>query len=404
MLAILLAPVYLALNLYFLFRLLTWLKMISRGTKKLYIKIPVIVVFTFFASAMIVGFFLPKGTGAKRYMVMIGNDWYGVCLYTALVLISADLARLAVLLFERKKGIAHSKIRTRRNHILTGALCVAVIAATSIYGVLNAKVIHTTDYAFTVDKKAGNIEELNVVMVADLHMGYNIGCSHIQRMVEKINEKKPDLVVIAGDIFDNEYESLESPERLIQILKKIESRYGVYACYGNHDIAEKIIGGFTFDFHSSKKKQSDERMDAFLKKAGITLLMDEAVFIDNSFYLYGRPDAQKPGLGSEKRKTPKEIMEGLDEKKPILVIDHEPLELEELANAGVDVDFCGHTHDGQTFPLNLSCRLIWENSYGYLKKGAMHNVVTSGVGLYGPFMRVGTKAEICSIKIHFRSA
>lgn len=92
----------------------------------------------------------------------------------------------------------------------------------------------------------------------------------------------------------------------------------------------------------------------------------------------------------------------LDTEKPVLVLDHEPRQLQELAAAGVDVDFCGHTHDGQLFPGNLIVRKIWENSYGYLKKDAMHNIVTSGVGVFGPNMRVGTKSEICKITIHFR--
>lgn len=403
MFAILLAPVYLALNLYFLFRLLIWLGMMSEKTKKLYIRIPVIVIFSFFSLAMIVGFFLPKASSAKRNMVMIGNYWYGVCLYTAMVLLTADIARLGILFMERRKKTGPFRIRTKKIHVLIGTLCVAVIAATTIFGVIHAGVIHTADYAFTVDKKAGKMEKLHIVLVADLHMGYNIGCDHIQRMVEKINAQDPDLVVIAGDIFDNDYDSLEDPERLIHILKGIKSRYGIYACYGNHDVAEKIIGGFTFESVGSEKKQSDARMDELLQKAGITLLMDESVLINDSFYLYGRPDAEKPGRGVKVRKTPEEIMKGLDTEKPVIVLDHEPRELDELAKAGVDVDLCGHTHDGQIFPLNLTCRLIWENSYGYMKKGRMHNVVTSGVGLYGPFMRVGTDAEIVNISILFQS-
>lgn len=402
MFAILLAPVYLVLNLYFLFRLLTWLGMISERTKKLYVKIPVIAVFSFFAGAMIVGFFLPETSGAKRYMVMTGNYWYGVCLYTAMVLVTADIARLIILFIEHKKKSGQLRIRTKKVHVLIGTLCIVIITVTSICGVINAGVIHTADYEFTVDKKAGDMEKLDIVLVADLHMGYNIGCSHIQRMVKKINAQNPDLVVIAGDIFDNDYDSLEDPEQLIRLLGGIKSRYGVYACYGNHDIDEKIIGGFTFHFDDSEKKQSDARMDELLKKAGITLLIDESVLINDSFYLYGRPDAEKPGRGVEVRNTPEEIMKGLDAKKPVIVLDHEPREFGELAEAGVDVDLCGHTHDGQIFPLNLTCRLIWENSYGYMKKGNMHNVVTSGVGLYGPFMRVGTEAEIANIKIRFK--
>ena len=91
----------------------------------------------------------------------------------------------------------------------------------------------------------------------------------------------------------------------------------------------------------------------------------------------------------------------MDKDKPIIVLDHQPKELRELADAGVDLDLCGHTHDGQMFPGNLIIKLMWENACGYLQKGQMHNIVTSGVGVFGPDMRVGTKAEICPITVHF---
>ena len=90
---------------------------------------------------------------------------------------------------------------------------------------------------------------------------------------------------------------------------------------------------------------------------------------------------------------------------PVLMGKPETLEgldsLEALAAAGVDVDLCGHTHDGQMFPGNLTVRLFWENACGYLRVGSMHSIVTSGVGLFGPNMRVATRAEICPITIHF---
>lgn len=271
-----------------------------------------------------------------------------------------------------------------------------------LYGIGNARNIRTTPYEITVHKDGGSIHELHVILIADLHLGYNIGISQMEQMVEKINANHPDLIVIAGDIFDNSYEALKDPERLIEILKGMESTYGTYACYGNHDIDERILAGFTFGSGSKAGKSSDPRMDEFLKDAGITLLQDEGVLIADSFYLYGRPDASKPGKGFEKRKTPEELTEDMDLSKPILVIDHEPKELQELADAGVDVDFGGHTHDGQLFPMNLTSRLIWENAAGLLKKGDMYSIVTSGVGIYGPNMRVGTIAEICPVKIIFQ--
>ncbi len=91
----------------------------------------------------------------------------------------------------------------------------------------------------------------------------------------------------------------------------------------------------------------------------------------------------------------------MDLSKPVFVIDHQPAELQQLADAGVDMDFCGHTHDGQMFPGNLLMSLLWENSCGYLQKDTMHNIVTSGAGVLGPNMRVGTASEICVVTVTF---
>ena len=117
-----------------------------------------------------------------------------------------------------------------------------------------------------------------------------------------------------------------------------------------------------------------------MEQAGITLLRDESVMIADEIVLYGRPDAKKPGRGITVRRTPGEITSGLDLSKPIFVIDHEPGELQELADAGADLDLCGHTHDGQMFPGNILTAMMWENACGYLKKDDMHSIVTSGSG------------------------
>lgn len=139
------------------------------------------------------------------------------------------------------------------------------------------------------------LDSLQVVLAADLHIGYNTGCGRMRTMVEEINVLQPDLVVLAGDIFDNEYEALDNPEELAAILGSIQSRYGVYACYGNHDVSEKILAGFTFP--QEGEKASDPRMDQLLEEAGITLLRDETVLIDDAFYLCGRADSKSPVAG-----------------------------------------------------------------------------------------------------------
>ena len=432
MTAIFLAPVYILVNVYIFWRVTGWLKV---GFPALQTRGGVLAsaaVYSFFALSFLIAFLMPPQAAACRVMKQIGNYWLGVLLYMILIIVVADVVRLVLLhIFH----IDREKLCTPRMRRVVGRACMVLILVVSILGVVNAGIVRTTPYEITVNKQANKMDSLKVVLAADLHLGYNIGVRQMQKMVEKINEQDADLVVFAGDIFDNEWEAVEKPDEIAKILRGIRSKYGVYACYGNHDVEEPILAGFTFG--GSESKQSSAEMDSFLEHANIKLLRDEGVLIDDSFYLYGRPDAQRPGAaasaaastaagaGAEAnegtaqaasaqtvqnqtagaseytRLTPAEITQDMDKSKPILVIDHQPRELAELAAAGVDVDLCGHTHDGQIFPANIIVNLTWKNSYGYLKEGQMHNIVTSGVGLFGPNMRVGTKAEICPITIRF---
>ena len=387
MLAVYLSPIYIIANSYLLIRLHRWLGTCNPLFRKTGICVVISLAYVFLAASLLIAFFLPIGP-ARRIMKLISNYWLGILLYLILAVLMADAICFLLFLITKRR----LKCRTAA----AGGICAVVVLGLSAWGAYNARIIQVTPYEITVNKDGGRLENLNVVLAADLHLGYNIGTAHMMQMVDK----NADIVVFAGDIFDNEYEALDDPEELIAVLQKIQSKYGVYACYGNHDVEEKILAGFTFG--GNKKKESSIQMDEFLERAGIHLLQDEAVLIDDSFYLYGRPDAQRPGRGINMRKTAAELMGELDTEKPVIVIDHEPKELQELADAGVDIDLCGHTHDGQMFPANLITALMWENSYGYLKKDHMHTIVTSGVGLFGPNMRVGTIAEICPITVHFQ--
>ena len=399
MVAIYLAPAYLAVCAYILFRTIHWIQVLHSIFQNVWVCRGIGLIYFFVVFSILIAFMAPA-SGFRRFMKLLSNYWLGVLVYTIMTVGIADGLRL--LIKYPLKNVAFPGRELLFSNVGTavvGAVCAVIITTVSIYGMINAGNIQTTKYDISIDKKAGKLDSLNVVLIADLHLGYNIGCRHMEKMVEKINAQNPDLVVVAGDIFDNEYEALENPDRLAAILRGIQSKYGVYACYGNHDIQEKILAGFTFG--GKEKKESSVKMDEFLEKSGITLLRDEYVLIDDSFYLYGRPDYERPGRGIDERKSPQEITEDLDLSLPVLVIDHEPRELQELADAGVDADLCGHTHDGQLFPGNLTIKLMWENACGYLEKGNMHSIVTSGVGLFGPNMRVGTKSEICDIMMHF---
>ena len=90
-----------------------------------------------------------------------------------------------------------------------------------------------------------------------------------------------------------------------------------------------------------------------------------------------------------------------DTTKPVILLDHQPFHLNETAEKGVDLQLSGHTHNGQMWPLNYITAKIYELSYGYLKKGNTHFIVSSGYGLWGPRVRSGSRSEVLLINITF---
>ena len=393
---LILVPVYLLLNFYMLWRSLAWLKSVTRDFSTRVFPVLYISAYVIMACSMLIAFLLPVGSGVKQFAKLLSNYWLGCQLYMLMAVILVDLLRLILL---RTRLVRRELIQSRAALNVTGTLLMILIIGVTVGGSIHAQDIKERSYYVTVDKSCG-IQNLKIALVADWHLGYSVGVGQMQRMVDKINAADVDLVCVAGDMFDNEYEAVHRPEEIIEVLKGIRSTYGVYACWGNHDVAEPILGGFTFS--SMEWKKSDPRMDEFLEKAGIHLLEDEAVCIGDSFYLAGRLDYLKPGRAARERKTPQELLEGLDLSKPVIVMDHEPRQLQELAEAGADLDLSGHTHNGQIFPGNLMIGLFWENAYGCQEKDGMTSVVTSGIGVWGPNMRIGTDSEIVYVNVSFR--
>lgn len=394
MIFLFLLPFYLGVSSYMMFRFFYWMKHCNHRFNWLRFKVPFAVVYLFMALSPVIAFLLPKSAVAI-VIRRISTYWIGIMLYSLLYVVLFDLLRPIA----KHTKLKNTLLFSRGSVISIGSVVVACAVATCLYGIFNARNIKVNEYSVTVNKSCGSDKHLKAVLVADLHMGYAIGVDHITNMVEKINQQDADIVIIAGDIFDNSYDGMDDPEGIKAQLKSIKSKYGVYAVYGNHDIDEKILMGFTFDWGG--KQLHSEKMTNFMKECNIKLINDESVLINDEFYLVGRRDTDKPGTEDGTRAEISELTKDLDKTKPIFVLSHEPDELQKTADAGADIDFSGHTHDGQLFPGNLTIGLFWENPCGMIKKDNMYSIVTSGVGVYGTFMRVGTDAEICSVDIDF---
>ena len=195
------------------------------------------------------------------------------------------------------------------------------------------------------------------------------------------------------------YDSMDKPKEIEKQLKSIKSKYGTYAVFGNHDVKEKLFAGFSIS--SGKKAFRDNRMNTMLKDAGIKILDDEVEQIED-FYIIGRKDYSKAGDGTSNRLSIDKLVKDVDTSKFVIVLEHEPRDLGNISKKNIDLHVAGHTHAGQFFPLTVGTSIIWDNDYGYKKYNNMNSIVTSGVGVYGPNMRVGTDSEVVIINVKFK--
>ena len=400
MIAIYLSPIYLLLNLYILRWAYLWMGTCHSILRTLGFRLIFAVIYVLLSTSLLTGFLIKNPKSLHRMLKITGNYFLGIFLYTLVIILLADFGRILL------KYVFHASwIHSRTAFTVAGAICALLILLLSACGIFHAKYIKTTSYDVIINKTIPERTSMKVVLLADTHFGYNAGVLHARELVRKINKQKPDLVCIAGDIFDNEYDAIRNPEKLEKTLRGIKSTYGVYACWGNHDLNEEILAGFTFKHKDGDLSDiKDLRMKKFLEDSNIHILEDESVLINDQFYVIGRKDASLTEKIHETRKAPAQLTEKLDRDKPIIMIDHQPKELQELADAGVDLDLCGHTHDGQTFPGNFTIKLMWENPCGLLSKDNMTNITTSGAGVWGPAMRIGTDSEICSINIQLKNS
>ena len=341
------------------------------------------------------GAFLPD-SDLKYRLQGAGNIWLGFVIYFSVFLIGLSLLGKIVLLIQGKSA--------GRLH-LTGIFLVSMVCSLGLlaYGMIHAQDTIVTELDVPVNKSAGDRTDLDIVLIADLHLSVNSHLSTIEKMVDRINGAEPDAVVIAGDIFTSSYEGLRDPDKYAAALRKLKTKEGVYAVYGNHDVEETLFGGFPISPISEAFRT--RQMEQFCEDCGFTVLYDETVAIaDGNVQIAGRIDGEKAGDGTTNRKTAEELLRDTDPEKPVIVLQHEPTEFAELEKYGADLALCGHTHAGQFFPGNLIVPFFNENAYGYKNVSGLDTIVTSGIGYYGPPMRVGTDSEIMILHLHFKDA
>jgi predicted MPP superfamily phosphohydrolase len=313
-------------------------------------------------------------------LVWMGAFWIAAMLYFFLAILILDLSRLINHWLPFFPSFIASNYSTAKHVtalIITGAVFLLLVV-----GHVNALTPRIKTLHLTIPKTVEGFDTLNVVAASDIHLGMIIGRKRLDSMVAKINALNPDLVLLPGDIVDEDLAPVIK-HNLGKTLRDLKSRWGVFAITGNHE----YIGGV-------------EEACAYLSDHGVTVLRDRVVKLNDSFYLVGREDRSIRRTGKS-RKPLRELMAETDKSHPIILMDHQPFQLEEGETNGVDLQISGHTHHGQLWPINFITKRFYELSWGYKKKNSTHVYVSCGFGTWGPPVRLGNRPEIVNIKLTF---
>ncbi len=337
----------------------------------------------FFSLAFIAGRFLERVwlSHVSDVLVWFGAFWFGALLYLFLTVLLIDLVRLvhAVVPFLPDMLTARPD-RTARTLFwgVTGLVAVVILV-----GHVNARIPQVLHLTLPVNKPVSGIQSLRIVMASDIHLGTIVGRKRLESIAGTIKSLQPDLLLFPGDLVDEDLGPVIK-ENIGETLRGMTARFGVFGITGNHE----YIGGA-------------EEAVAYLEEHGVQMLRDTSVVLAGGITLIGREDRSRIQFSGKRRTSLEQLLRHVDPARPVIVMDHQPFDLDSVARAGVDLQISGHTHDGQLWPLNYITRLVYEKSWGYLRKGNTHVYVSSGVGTWGPPVRLGNRPEIVVLTLTF---
>ncbi len=271
------------------------------------------------------------------------------------------------------------------NSLAGSAAVFGTIALLLIVGAINYNNKHRESITITTDKSLE--KPLKIVMASDLHLGYNNSRKTLAKWVDMINAEHPDLIIFGGDIIDISTEPLFK-DNFAAEFHRLEAP--AYAAFGNHEFISGAAESMKF-YHD----------------AGITVLRDSAasaggITIIGRDDLYANHMARPQTADAQSRSGRKQLSEltrGISDDEFTILIDHQPYHLEEAESAGIDFQFSGHTHRGQVWPISLLTDFMYEKSWGLHHKGTTTYYISSGLGIWGPKFRLGSRSEYLVVTV-----
>ncbi len=310
------------------------------------------------------------GLNVPKSLVRLGDYWMAALYYLFFGWLIVDLLRLITGMLP----FFSVDSNTRLPHV--ALLLLSLMLVLLALGTINAKHTRVARYHISLAGQFESPRQLRAVMVSDVHLGRTIEAERLRSLVQQVNALEPDVIFLPGDIIDGDVDYYES-QGMDVILSGMSAQHGVYAVLGNHE----YLGG------------GDAAAEQ-LERAGVTVLRDQSLTVPGMFNVVGRDDRMSSRFTGVARRDLSEIISNIDVSLPIILLDHQPYDLQEAVEAGINLQLSGHTHYGQFFPNNLITGKLFEQDWGYLRKGHMHVVVSCGYGTWGPPIRLGSHSEI----------
>lgn len=280
------------------------------------------------------------------------------------------------------------KVRKKKfKRSYSGVFAIVITVGYLSVGWFNAHHVWITEYSIQTDKAVG---DLRIVQFADSHIGTTFDGLGVVKYVRQIQDLNPDIVLITGDFVDDDTTKTDMI-LTCKALGTLKTTYGVYYSFGNHD------KGY---YGSEYRGFSGNDLINELTNNGVKVLQDENVLLDNRFYVIGRQDVSEDIIGNS-RATMTDLVKNLDPNKYSIVMDHQPNDYKNEANAKVDLVLSGHTHGGQLFPLGIVGELIGANdmTYGIKKIDTTNFIVTSGISNWALGFKTFCKSEIVVVDV-----
>lgn len=281
------------------------------------------------------------------------------------------------------------KWRGMRFHKIHQASIIPIILtiATLTYGYYNMHNVIRTHYTVETAKNVRD-QGYKIAFISDLHMGLTLNEKELTRYAKEISAEKPDIVILGGDIVD-ERTTKEEVDIAFRALGNINSTFGTYYVYGNHDESKYL--------KASERNYTKAQLDNAITSQNITILDDEVKTITEDFTLIGRRDislAPRAALASLMKETANDDF--------LFVVDHQPVEVDENEAARSDLLMSGHTHGGQIWPAGLFIKLMGTVSYGYREYDHLQQIVSSGIAGWGYPIRTEKHAEYVIVDVKHR--